>query len=254
VSGMSEEPTGSGARLVGRLISAEQYERLAQIGVLGEQVELIEGRIVCGRYPFALSDEAIAAARAHGIELDAPERRPGYTFASLRTPPPQTADRPGEAETRRIAGPSRELARTLAARSAWTELEPVVLALIEGGAEFMRAVEWLAAAHDELDGSSPAGWIAAGRDPERALALANRAAVQLLSDPGGTPIDAAVITAVSELALRLGRVMRPDYVPTWFYRRGIEGLGPDRPIDRIARGDISTVARLVSELEDPGAS
>lgn len=68
------------------------------------------------------------------------------------------------------------------------------------------------------------------------------------------PIDAAAVEAVTELALRLARVMRPDYVMSWLHTAGIEALDGERPIDVIARGEISAVARLVSELEDPGAA
>jgi hypothetical protein len=73
---VDDERTGSAA-IVARVISPEEYERLGEIGVLGEQVELIECWIRFGRYPFALSHEAIAAARAAGIELAEPEPHEG---------------------------------------------------------------------------------------------------------------------------------------------------------------------------------
>jgi hypothetical protein len=47
--------------------------------------------------------------------------------------------------------------------------------------------------------------------------------------------------------------MRPDYVMSWLRTGGIEALGGERPIDLIARGDIESVARVASSLEDPGA-
>jgi hypothetical protein len=68
----------------------------------------------------AFSEEALAAARAAGIELDPPERGPGYTLAALGTPPA-----PGDntdtlalaalierADTDTIAAASDDLART----------------------------------------------------------------------------------------------------------------------------------------------
>jgi hypothetical protein len=66
-------------------------------------------------------------------------------------------------------------------------------------------------------------------------------------------MDLASIEAVAELTIRLGRVMRPDYVMSWLLTGGIEALGGERPIDLIARGDIESVARVASSLEDPGA-
>jgi hypothetical protein len=56
-----------------RPITAEQYRRLGEIGALGEGIELIDGYVVSGRFPFAFSAEAIAAARAAGIDLTTPE-------------------------------------------------------------------------------------------------------------------------------------------------------------------------------------
>jgi hypothetical protein len=40
---------------------------------------------------------------------------------------------------------------------------------------------------------------------------------------------------------------------SWLRTGGIEALGGQRPIDLIARGDIESVARVASSLEDPGA-
>lgn len=70
-----------------RQITADEYRKLGAIGVLAEQVELIEGWVVYGDFPFLFSEEAIAAARAAGIELDPPEQGSGYRLASLDTPP-----------------------------------------------------------------------------------------------------------------------------------------------------------------------
>jgi hypothetical protein len=56
-----------------RPITAEEYSRLGEIGVIGEKVELIDGQILFGRYPLAFSAEQLAAAREAGIDLSAPE-------------------------------------------------------------------------------------------------------------------------------------------------------------------------------------
>ena len=56
-----------------RRITSEQYHQLADIGVLGEDVELLDGFICSGRYPFAFTKEAVQAARAAGVELTAPD-------------------------------------------------------------------------------------------------------------------------------------------------------------------------------------
>jgi hypothetical protein len=66
-------------------------------------------------------------------------------------------------------------------------------------------------------------------------------------------MDPASVEAVAELILRLARVMRPAHVLTWFTTADVEALDGERPLDLIARGDIDTVRRIVSELEDPGA-
>ena len=69
-----------------RPITGDEYRRLWEIGVLGEKVELLDGWIVYGKYPFAFSDEAVAAARAAGIEFDEPTSGPGHGRASVGTP------------------------------------------------------------------------------------------------------------------------------------------------------------------------
>lgn len=52
---------------------------------------------------------------------------------------------------------------------------------------------------------------------------------------------------------RLSRVMRPQHISVWL-TEPIEALDFNKPIDVIARGDYPRVARLISALEDPGAS
>jgi hypothetical protein len=84
--------------------------------------------------------------------------------------------------------------------------------------------------------------------------LAAGVTTRLSADDAGTPLAPSAVLAVTGLALRLGRVMRPDYVTTWLLAPGIEALGGERPIDLIARGDMPRVEQLVSELEDPGAT
>lgn len=58
---------------------------------------------------------------------------------------------------------------------------------------------------------------------------------------------------LSALAERLARVMHPDYIPAWLSQPN-PALDGDRPIDRIVQGDERAVARLISGVEDPGAS
>jgi hypothetical protein len=58
---------------------------------------------------------------------------------------------------------------------------------------------------------------------------------------------------LSLLVERLARVIHPTYIPAWLSKPN-PALDGDRPIDRIAHGDYRSVARLISGLEDPGAS
>jgi len=57
----------------------------------------------------------------------------------------------------------------------------------------------------------------------------------------------------SSLVERLARVIHPAYIPVWLSEPN-PALHDDKPIDRIAQGDHRSVARLISGLEDPGAS
>jgi hypothetical protein len=59
-------------------------------------------------------------------------------------------------------------------------------------------------------------------------------------------MEPEAVVAVAELALPLGRVMRPDYVTTWLCTAGVEAFGGERPIDLIAGGDIDRVGQVVS--------
>lgn len=58
---------------------------------------------------------------------------------------------------------------------------------------------------------------------------------------------------LSAIVDRLPRVMRAEYIPVWL-TKPIEALDDEKPVDLIARGEYRRVARLISELEDPGAS
>jgi len=71
------------------------------------------------------------------------------------------------------------------------------------------------------------------------------------SSPSGARAERLV--ELSSLVERLGRVIRPTYIPVWL-NKPVPALDEDKPIDRIAAGDYRAVARLISGLEDPGAS
>ncbi|MBA2384697.1 MAG: DUF2384 domain-containing protein [Actinobacteria bacterium] len=57
---------------------------------------------------------------------------------------------------------------------------------------------------------------------------------------------------LGEVVDRLARVMEADFIPVWL-SRPIEALGNSKPLDVIGRGQARRVARVVSELESPGA-
>jgi hypothetical protein len=65
--------------------------------------------------------------------------------------------------------------------------------------------------------------------------------------------EAVRIHERAHLSERLGRVMRPDYIPVWL-TKPLEALDDETPIDVIARGEYVRVTRLVSVLEEPGAA
>jgi uncharacterized protein (DUF2384 family) len=60
------------------------------------------------------------------------------------------------------------------------------------------------------------------------------------------------VAELAEIVDRLARVIAPDYIPVWL-SRPIEALEDRKPLDVIARGGARRVARVVSELESPGA-
>ncbi len=71
------------------------------------------------------------------------------------------------------------------------------------------------------------------------------------SAPTGT--RAQRLAELASLVDRLVRVMRPEYVPVWL-SKPVPALEDDKPIERIGRGDYRRVAKLIGELEYPGAS
>ena len=71
------------------------------------------------------------------------------------------------------------------------------------------------------------------------------------SSPSGPRAERLV--ELSSLVERLARVIRPTYIPVWL-NKPIPALDEDKPIDRIAAGDYRAVARLISGIEDTGAS
>jgi uncharacterized protein (DUF2384 family) len=67
-----------------------------------------------------------------------------------------------------------------------------------------------------------------------------------------TGVRAERVGELSAIIDRLPRVMASDYIVVWL-TKPIEALDDDKPIDLIGRGEFRRVARLISELEDPGA-
>jgi uncharacterized protein (DUF2384 family) len=47
--------------------------------------------------------------------------------------------------------------------------------------------------------------------------------------------------------------MQRDFIPIWL-TRPIEALDDEKPVEVLARGEYRRVARLIAELEYPGAS
>lgn len=70
------------------------------------------------------------------------------------------------------------------------------------------------------------------------------------SSPTGSRAER--VAELAEIVDRLARVMEPEYIPVWL-SRPIEALDDRKPLDLIARGRTRQVARVISELESPGA-
>jgi hypothetical protein len=47
--------------------------------------------------------------------------------------------------------------------------------------------------------------------------------------------------------------MEPAYIPLWL-NRPLEALDDDKPLQRLARGDDRSIAKLVTAIEYPGVS
>src|SRR5262245_19660972 len=60
------------------------------------------------------------------------------------------------------------------------------------------------------------------------------------------------LAELAEFVDRLARVMEADYISVWL-SRPIEALDDRKPLELIARGRARRVARVISELESPGA-
>lgn len=72
----------------------------------------------------------------------------------------------------------------------------------------------------------------------------------LRSSPTGPRAER--VAELGEVVDRLARVMEPAYIPVWL-SRPIEALDDQKPLEVIASGQARRVARVVSELESPGA-
>jgi len=68
-----------------------------------------------------------------------------------------------------------------------------------------------------------------------------------------TPDEAERISALASIAERLALLVQPGHIAVWLATAN-PILSGDAPLDRIAADDHRAVARLVSGLEDPGAS
>lgn len=68
-----------------------------------------------------------------------------------------------------------------------------------------------------------------------------------------TGVRAERLAELSSIVERLAQLIRPTYIPVWL-SKPIPLLDDDKPIDRIAAGDYRAVAKLISGLQDTGAS
>ena len=98
----------------------------------------------------------------------------------------------------------------------------------------------------------------AGHLSDRQISQAVRAAPSTVRDwfagrSSPTGVRAERVAELGEIVDRLTRVMEPDYIAVWM-EKPIEALGDRKPITLIRQGKASRVARLVSELESPGAA
>lgn len=61
------------------------------------------------------------------------------------------------------------------------------------------------------------------------------------------------LAELAEITDRLARLVDPRYIPVWMVKP-VEALDDHTPLELIASGHARRVARLVSELESPGAA
>jgi transcriptional regulator with XRE-family HTH domain len=97
-----------------------------------------------------------------------------------------------------------------------------------------------------------------GRLSDREIAAATGAKPSTVRDwlrgrSSPTGSRAARLIELGEITDRLARVMEPDYIPVWL-NRPLEVLDDDKPVERLARGDYRSIAKLVAALEYPGVS
>jgi transcriptional regulator with XRE-family HTH domain len=61
------------------------------------------------------------------------------------------------------------------------------------------------------------------------------------------------LAELAEITDRLGRIVDARYIPVWMVKP-VEALDDHTPVELIAAGHARRVARLISELESPGAA
>lgn len=61
------------------------------------------------------------------------------------------------------------------------------------------------------------------------------------------------LAELAEITDRLARVVEARYIPVWMLKP-VEALDDHTPVELIATGRARQVARLISELESPGAA
>jgi hypothetical protein len=67
------------------------------------------------------------------------------------------------------------------------------------------------------------------------------------------PERARRVAELAEITERLARIVDARYIPVWMVKP-VEALDDRTPAEMIASGQGRRVARLISELESPGAS
>lgn len=75
----------------------------------------------------------------------------------------------------------------------------------------------------------------------------------LREDSAPTGARAERVIELAALAERLERLIERDYIAVWL-RKPVPILDDDKPLDVIGRGDYRRVAKVISGLEDPGAT